>query len=350
MIGDRPAHHPAAPGVEHDGQVRLAVSSRVFGDVHDPQAIRCHGIEGPIDQVVGGLWRRGLDGCSPALAAMDARDAGLTHETLDPLAGAAGVLSEAQLGVDPGRSIGAPAHRSDVDDGVGRAGVVVVPVAHRVLLPGIEARGGHLHHPTAGRHGQVRAGPGDEGVRHFGRTYPWQSRPPPAGGSPPPSSSCAAPGAGAPARPARRWTGRLAGRRRCRPASPSCASRTPRSRGPRRSWPWVCPRAGPARWHAAGTPGDGVWACGHPSKRRLSPPHVGCPPERGKLITRAFESCSGHWCDEPGAQARRSGSRTARNPLPSPTIAGIPLFPITRVPFESYGVIVFWDRVHSMRR
>src|ERR1700680_3432596 len=59
----------------------------------------------------------------------------------------------------------------DVHDGVAEYGVFEVPVAHRVRLPGIEARRGHLHHPTAGRHGQVRAGLGDEDVRHFGRTW-----------------------------------------------------------------------------------------------------------------------------------------------------------------------------------
>lgn len=41
--------------------------------------------------------------------------------------------------------------------------------------------------------------------------------------------------------------------------------------------------AGRAPRPAGGTRADGVWACGHPSKGRLSPPHVGCPPDRGKL-------------------------------------------------------------------
>ena len=46
--------------------------------------------------------------------------------------------------------------------------VVEVLGPDRVGLPGIEARGRHLHHPTAGRDGQVGAGPGDEDVDHFG--------------------------------------------------------------------------------------------------------------------------------------------------------------------------------------
>ena len=92
---------------------------------------------------------------------------GLAHQALDPFPRAAHVEAEFELGVDPGRAIGAPAHGPDVDDGVAQVGVVEVLRAHRVGPPGIEARGRHPHDPTAGRHGQVRAGPGDEGVRSF---------------------------------------------------------------------------------------------------------------------------------------------------------------------------------------
>jgi hypothetical protein len=36
VVGDRPAHHAAAEGVEEeDGQIRLAAVDEVFGDVHD---------------------------------------------------------------------------------------------------------------------------------------------------------------------------------------------------------------------------------------------------------------------------------------------------------------------------
>ena len=37
MVGDRPAHHDAAEGVENDGQVDLALGGGVLGDVHHPQ-------------------------------------------------------------------------------------------------------------------------------------------------------------------------------------------------------------------------------------------------------------------------------------------------------------------------
>jgi hypothetical protein len=106
------------------------------------------------DQVVGGLSSWIPVGAAPTFAPIDARDADLSHEPLDKFSRAPGVLAEAQLGVDPRRSIGA-AHAMDVDDGVGQHGIAEVAVTHGVGPPGIEARGGHLHHPTAGRHGKI---------------------------------------------------------------------------------------------------------------------------------------------------------------------------------------------------
>jgi hypothetical protein len=52
---------------------------------------------------------------------------------------------------------------------------------------------------------------------------------------------------------------------------------------------------------------------------------------------RQFESFSGHGCDEPGAQARRSGSRTARNQFSKPTVAESP------VPHHSRPLRVPWS-------
>jgi hypothetical protein len=39
VVGDRPAHDAAAPGVEDDGQVDLALAGGVLGHVHDPQPV-----------------------------------------------------------------------------------------------------------------------------------------------------------------------------------------------------------------------------------------------------------------------------------------------------------------------
>ena len=108
VIGDRPAHHPSAPGVEHDSQVDLALSGRVLGHVHHPQTVRLGRVEVALHQVLGRGGVGITSGAAPELPPVDAHDAGLRHEPCHPLAGAALALAEDQLGVDPGRSIGAP--------------------------------------------------------------------------------------------------------------------------------------------------------------------------------------------------------------------------------------------------
>jgi len=127
VIGDRPADDPAAEGVEYHRQVHLAFPGRVLGDVHHPQAVWRHGIEATPDQVVTRLAAVPT-GAAPPPTTVDAGDAGLAHQALDPLARAAGIEAEPQLGVDPGRAIGTAGHRVDVHDGVGEDGVVPVTI------------------------------------------------------------------------------------------------------------------------------------------------------------------------------------------------------------------------------
>jgi hypothetical protein len=101
VVGDGPAHHPPAPGIEDDGQIDLALSGRVFGDVHDPQPVWLGWVEVALHQVL----RRGgtgiTAGAAPELAPVDAHDAGLGHEPGHSLAGTPLTLAENQLGVDP---------------------------------------------------------------------------------------------------------------------------------------------------------------------------------------------------------------------------------------------------------
>jgi hypothetical protein len=152
VVGDGPAHNPAAKGVEHDGEEDPALGGGVLGDVHDPEPVRALGIEGSVDEVVTGLGRRVPAGAAPTPATVDAGHAGLAHQALDPLAGAAGGEAEAELGVHPRGPIGASAHPVDVDDGVGQGGVGPVAIAAGLGPPRVEPGGRHLHHPTAGRH------------------------------------------------------------------------------------------------------------------------------------------------------------------------------------------------------
>ena len=98
----------------------------MLGDVHHPETVRLGGVEGPLDQVVGGLGTEIPPRAAAPAAPVDAGHSGLAHQALDALARAADVEAEFELGVDPGRAIGAPAHGPDVDDGVAQVGVVEI--------------------------------------------------------------------------------------------------------------------------------------------------------------------------------------------------------------------------------
>ena len=130
VIGDRPTDDPAAPGVEHDGQVALALRGGVLGDVHDPQPVRSLGVEPAAHQVVGWLGRRVASGAGPALSPIDILNAGLAHEALDALTAAAVVLAQSQFGMHPRRAIGPTAHPVDVHDRVRENGIGEIPVTH----------------------------------------------------------------------------------------------------------------------------------------------------------------------------------------------------------------------------
>ena len=102
-----------------------------------------------------GRCRRG--GCSPVVGGGRCQLRRLGASAARPACGAASAPPEAELGVDPGRAIGAAGHAVDVDDGVGQLCVVPVAVAARLGPPRVEPGGRHLHHPTTRRD---RAGPG----------------------------------------------------------------------------------------------------------------------------------------------------------------------------------------------
>ena len=64
VIGDRPADHPPAPGVDHDGQIDLAVGGGMFGDVAHPQPVgSVTGSDGSPDPPPA--WRQGPGECNP---------------------------------------------------------------------------------------------------------------------------------------------------------------------------------------------------------------------------------------------------------------------------------------------
>ena len=85
-------------------------------------------VEDPVDEIVAGFGGRVAAGAAPASTAVDALNAGLAHQPLDPLAGTADPFAETELGMHPRRPVGASAHPVDVDDGVREMGVVQVAV------------------------------------------------------------------------------------------------------------------------------------------------------------------------------------------------------------------------------
>jgi hypothetical protein len=99
VIGDRPAHDPTGVRVEHDREIHLARVGRVFGDVHDPEAVWFVDIEHATDEVLGSVvgW---ITFRAPSVASpIDPCDARFAHQPFDPLAGAERFLGEAEFRV-----------------------------------------------------------------------------------------------------------------------------------------------------------------------------------------------------------------------------------------------------------
>jgi hypothetical protein len=86
VVGDRPAHHPAAPGVDDDTEIHLALVGAMLGDIHDPQTVRSIHRELALDKVLGRCGVGIAAGATAVFPAVDAGDAGLTHQPLHPLA------------------------------------------------------------------------------------------------------------------------------------------------------------------------------------------------------------------------------------------------------------------------
>jgi hypothetical protein len=174
VIGDRPAHDAAGPGVEHHGQIELAFAGRVLGDVADPEPIRAGHLEAAVHQVVAGDGGRvALGAALGSPASIHTLQAGLAHEPLDPLAGNPDTSAEAQLGVHPRTAIGAPGLAVDLGDRAAQLDVLPGPM-RRIELTGaplIKTGGRHLHRTAGRRDRQIRATLGDEGEHHFGSTF-----------------------------------------------------------------------------------------------------------------------------------------------------------------------------------
>ena len=116
MRRHRPADHPAAPGVEDDGEVQEAGPGRDVRDVGHPQPIGAVGGEGPLDEIRGrpggGIAAGGGHEGAPAHAGQ----AGGLHEAGDALAADVDALGR-QFRVHAGRAVrpaGAVVDRPDL--------------------------------------------------------------------------------------------------------------------------------------------------------------------------------------------------------------------------------------------
>jgi hypothetical protein len=134
VVCDRPAHHAATERVEDRGEIDRAFTGQMFGHVHHPEPVWALGVELAADEIVAGLPGRVAAGAAPPAPPICALDAGLAHEPLDPFAGTASAEPQPELGVHPGRAIGAARHPMDVDDRVGQDRIGPVTIADRARL------------------------------------------------------------------------------------------------------------------------------------------------------------------------------------------------------------------------
>ena len=105
VIGDRPADHPTAPGVDHDGEVDLALGGGMLGDIGDPQPVGTLRCELAVHQVVAGRRVGVASGAAPA-PLVDPNDAVDAHQTLDTFTADTATLAEHQLVVSARTAIG----------------------------------------------------------------------------------------------------------------------------------------------------------------------------------------------------------------------------------------------------
>ena len=144
VISDRPADHPAAPGIEHHSEVHLALAGRVLGDVGDPQPVRALRRELAVDEVIaeGGV---GVTTGAATASFVHPDDPVDPHQPLDPLTPDTVSLTQLELVVDPGGPIGAARPAVDLADPLDQLGVGD-PASARMRLgvtPRIEPRRRH---------------------------------------------------------------------------------------------------------------------------------------------------------------------------------------------------------------
>ena len=101
MVSDRPAHDPPGPRVDNDSEVDLALSSWVFGDVHNPQTVRALGVERPVHEVVADGAVAGAGAATVAFRVVDPDRPTDPHQALTRRLRTTNTTTKAELVADP---------------------------------------------------------------------------------------------------------------------------------------------------------------------------------------------------------------------------------------------------------
>jgi hypothetical protein len=146
VVSHRPSHHAPGEHVQDHRQVQEALPGRDIGDIGGPQPIRPSSGEGPLDQV-GGWGGLGVAAGQAATSApMAANQPGGPHQPGHPLAADLHAVVQAQLGMDPWRTVGTAAALMDLADLGGQRSVGAGPGAWRPPGPGVVASARHTQH------------------------------------------------------------------------------------------------------------------------------------------------------------------------------------------------------------
>ena len=146
----RPADDAAAERIECDCQIEEAGPRRNVGDIGHPQHVRALGGEVALDQI-GGLSRAVANRRGDELAAADAGNTCLAHQTSDALLAEVDAIG-LQLGMDARRPVRAFGGRVDRANALDQHGIILGASRQRPLRPRIIPAGGDAQHAAQRGH------------------------------------------------------------------------------------------------------------------------------------------------------------------------------------------------------
>src|SRR2546428_721922 len=146
----RPADDAAGAGVDDHREIEEPFVAPDVRDVGHPEPVRTRGGEVAADQVGDHRGDLAADRGPRPSPAMRAVQAQLAHQAGDALAADADALGQAELGVDPRRTVRAATVLMDLADDRGEHLVAKSPLALGPGAPGVEAALGNAEHAAGG--------------------------------------------------------------------------------------------------------------------------------------------------------------------------------------------------------